>query len=206
MERYVPPNCRFTQDLLGATPQKTAFFIVTAVEISNFTFAFNLSFRNDFRYLLCAGESKQHMTVNRVHVTLRWHPTKTPFDTILFKNRFPVVLECSWSKMETKATSWLCLLFFMMMIMMMRMVCLPLALVICADSFQQNRPTGVLPNWIRLTKHCAAASLFFAPSPSAANQWSYYHHKSHNVIESHAPKIWRSLHDTKRQVHRYVPV
>jgi hypothetical protein len=39
-----------------------------------------------------------------------------------------------------------------------------------------------------LTKHYAVTSLFFAPSPNAANQWSYYHHKSHNVIESHAPK------------------
>jgi hypothetical protein len=35
--RYVPPKRRFTQDLHGATSQKTAFFIVTAVEISNLT-------------------------------------------------------------------------------------------------------------------------------------------------------------------------
>jgi hypothetical protein len=31
----VPPKRRLTQDLQGATSQKTAFFIVTAVKISN---------------------------------------------------------------------------------------------------------------------------------------------------------------------------
>jgi hypothetical protein len=36
--RYLPPKHRFTQDLQGATSQKTAFFIVTAVETSNLTF------------------------------------------------------------------------------------------------------------------------------------------------------------------------
>jgi hypothetical protein len=35
--RYVPPKRRFTQDLHGATSQKTAFFIVTAVKTSNIT-------------------------------------------------------------------------------------------------------------------------------------------------------------------------
>jgi hypothetical protein len=35
--RYVPPKRRFTQDLHGATSQKTAFFIVTAVKTSNRT-------------------------------------------------------------------------------------------------------------------------------------------------------------------------
>jgi hypothetical protein len=35
--RYVPPKRRFKQDLHGATSQKTAFFIVTAVKISNLT-------------------------------------------------------------------------------------------------------------------------------------------------------------------------
>jgi hypothetical protein len=34
---YVPPKRRFTQDLHGATSQKTAFFIVTAVKTSNLT-------------------------------------------------------------------------------------------------------------------------------------------------------------------------
>jgi hypothetical protein len=33
--QYVPPKRRFTQELHGATSQKTAFFIVTAVKISN---------------------------------------------------------------------------------------------------------------------------------------------------------------------------
>jgi hypothetical protein len=33
--RYVPPKRRFTQDPHGATSQKTAFFIVTAVKTSN---------------------------------------------------------------------------------------------------------------------------------------------------------------------------
>jgi hypothetical protein len=33
--RYGPPTRRFTQDLGGATSQKTAFFIVTAVKTSN---------------------------------------------------------------------------------------------------------------------------------------------------------------------------
>jgi hypothetical protein len=33
----VPPKRRFTQDLHGATSQKTAFFIVTAVKTSNLT-------------------------------------------------------------------------------------------------------------------------------------------------------------------------
>jgi hypothetical protein len=35
--RYFPPKHRFTQDLHGATSQKTAFFIVTAVNTSNLT-------------------------------------------------------------------------------------------------------------------------------------------------------------------------
>jgi hypothetical protein len=35
--RYVPLNRRFTQDLHGATSQKTAFFTVTAVKISDLT-------------------------------------------------------------------------------------------------------------------------------------------------------------------------
>jgi hypothetical protein len=35
--RYVPPKRRFTQDLHGATSQKTALFIVTAVKTSNLT-------------------------------------------------------------------------------------------------------------------------------------------------------------------------
>jgi hypothetical protein len=35
--RYVPPKRRLTQDLHGATSQKTAFFIVTAVKTSNLT-------------------------------------------------------------------------------------------------------------------------------------------------------------------------
>jgi hypothetical protein len=35
--RYVPPKCRLTQDLHSATPQKTIFFIVTAVKASNLT-------------------------------------------------------------------------------------------------------------------------------------------------------------------------
>jgi hypothetical protein len=33
--RYVPPKCRFIQDLHSATSQKTAFFVVTAVKTSN---------------------------------------------------------------------------------------------------------------------------------------------------------------------------
>jgi hypothetical protein len=33
--RYVPPKRRFTQDLHGATSQKAAFFIVTAMKSSN---------------------------------------------------------------------------------------------------------------------------------------------------------------------------
>jgi hypothetical protein len=36
--RLVPPKRRFTQHLHGATSQKTAFFIVTAVKTSNFIF------------------------------------------------------------------------------------------------------------------------------------------------------------------------
>jgi hypothetical protein len=35
--RYVPPKCRFTQNLHGDTSQKTAFFIVTTVKTSNLT-------------------------------------------------------------------------------------------------------------------------------------------------------------------------
>jgi hypothetical protein len=35
--RYVPPKRRFTEDLQGATSQKTAFFIVTDVKTSNLT-------------------------------------------------------------------------------------------------------------------------------------------------------------------------
>jgi hypothetical protein len=36
--RYVPPKRRFTQDLHGATSQKTAFFIVTSVKTPNLVF------------------------------------------------------------------------------------------------------------------------------------------------------------------------
>jgi hypothetical protein len=36
-KRYVPPKRWFTQNLHGATSQKTAFFIVTAVKTSNLT-------------------------------------------------------------------------------------------------------------------------------------------------------------------------
>jgi hypothetical protein len=35
--RFVPPKRRFTQDVHGATSQKTAFFMVTAVKTSNLT-------------------------------------------------------------------------------------------------------------------------------------------------------------------------
>jgi hypothetical protein len=35
--RYLPPKRRFIQDLHGATPQKTAFFIVTVVKTSDLT-------------------------------------------------------------------------------------------------------------------------------------------------------------------------
>jgi hypothetical protein len=40
----VPPNCQFTQELNGVTSQKMAFFIVTAMKISNLTIytVFNL--------------------------------------------------------------------------------------------------------------------------------------------------------------------
>jgi hypothetical protein len=37
LQRYVPSKRRFTQNLLGATSQKKAFFIVTAVKTSNVT-------------------------------------------------------------------------------------------------------------------------------------------------------------------------
>jgi hypothetical protein len=37
MEAIVPPKRQFTQDLHGATSQKMAFFIVTAMETSNLT-------------------------------------------------------------------------------------------------------------------------------------------------------------------------
>jgi hypothetical protein len=37
MEVYVPPKRQFTQDLHGATTQKTAFFIVTPMKTSNRT-------------------------------------------------------------------------------------------------------------------------------------------------------------------------
>jgi hypothetical protein len=39
-KRYVPPKCRLTQYLHGATSQKTAFFIVTAVKTSSLTIGF----------------------------------------------------------------------------------------------------------------------------------------------------------------------
>jgi hypothetical protein len=44
MEVILPPKRRFTQDLHGATSQKTAFFIVTAVKTKNLT---------QSRYLSC---------------------------------------------------------------------------------------------------------------------------------------------------------
>jgi hypothetical protein len=33
--RYIPPKCRFKQDLHGSTSKKTAFFIVTAMKTSD---------------------------------------------------------------------------------------------------------------------------------------------------------------------------
>jgi hypothetical protein len=35
--RYVPPKCRLIQEPHGVTSQKTPFFIVTAVKVSNLT-------------------------------------------------------------------------------------------------------------------------------------------------------------------------
>jgi hypothetical protein len=46
--RYVPPTCRFTQDLHGATSQKTTFFIATAVKTSNLTYLRCDSYNNVF--------------------------------------------------------------------------------------------------------------------------------------------------------------
>jgi hypothetical protein len=37
MEAYVPPKCRFSQELHSITSQKIAFFIVTAMNTSNLT-------------------------------------------------------------------------------------------------------------------------------------------------------------------------
>jgi hypothetical protein len=51
--------------------------------------------------------------------------------------RFRNAYEAKWK--QKPQVDYVCY-FFMMMMMMM--VCLPLALVICADSFQQNRPTA----------------------------------------------------------------
>jgi hypothetical protein len=82
--------------------------------------------------------------------------------------------------------------------MMMMMGCLPFSLVISADSFQQNRPTvqgRVFSSlfeygWQNIVCVCvggewglAVISLFFTPSPNAANQAGYYHHKGYNVID-----------------------
>jgi hypothetical protein len=54
-----PPKRRFTQDLRGATSQKTAFFIVTAVKTSNLT-----------RFLLFAKPSRPILVHRTVPETL----------------------------------------------------------------------------------------------------------------------------------------
>jgi hypothetical protein len=48
MEVIRSPKRRYTQDLQGATSQKTAFFIVTAMKTSNLTIAFFYHFLVNF--------------------------------------------------------------------------------------------------------------------------------------------------------------
>lgn len=56
-------------------------------------------------------------------------------------------------------------IIIMMVVVVVVMVCLPLSLVISADSFHSAR-TGVLfPIWIRMTKHGVVTSLFSTPRP-----------------------------------------
>jgi hypothetical protein len=43
METIVPPKCQFLQEPHGITSQKTAFFIVTAVNTSNLTQPLNIT-------------------------------------------------------------------------------------------------------------------------------------------------------------------
>jgi hypothetical protein len=64
--RYVPPKRRFTQDLHGATSQKTAFFIVTAVETSNLTISFMVLHKvsSDSVGLNMADNHKCHITLD----------------------------------------------------------------------------------------------------------------------------------------------
>jgi hypothetical protein len=51
---YVPPKRRFTQDQHGATSQKTAFFIVTAVKTSNLQL-----YANPACSAICCGHTGQ---------------------------------------------------------------------------------------------------------------------------------------------------
>jgi hypothetical protein len=59
-KRYVPPKRRFIQDVHGATSQKTAFFIATAVKTSNLPdmILTGLKFWNAL-----------YLTLNSIHVT-----------------------------------------------------------------------------------------------------------------------------------------
>lgn len=115
------------------------------------------------------------------------------------------------SKTKTKTKSWSCLFFSIMMMIMtvvVAVVCFPLCLVICSDSFQQNRRTvwgrvycsPFEYGWQNIVGRLAATSLFFTPSSNAANQASYYHDKEQSVIKSYTPQICsRGSYCTRRE-------
>jgi hypothetical protein len=90
---YVPPKSRLTQDLHRATSQKTTFFIVTAVKVSNLTrthmfISVNiLSITDNWlskwrqRHLVYGGQCsfKEHGNVDRVSVLHLWEYGRITF-------------------------------------------------------------------------------------------------------------------------------
>jgi hypothetical protein len=83
--RYILPKRRFTQDIHGATSQKTAFFIVTAVKTSNPTnwvlSQFSMSGRNSgavtLMNILQDFQKAERVLVialefQKVHINLQW--------------------------------------------------------------------------------------------------------------------------------------
>jgi hypothetical protein len=68
-KRYFPPKRRFTQDLHGATSQKTAFFIVTAVKTSDLLLKMFCNCNQNIRDCLCVM-----FRPYRRHSSSKFHP------------------------------------------------------------------------------------------------------------------------------------
>ena len=154
----------------------------------------SLFFGNDCRYPLCRRNKPVYDSGTGSASLPCWHHCLMPY---CFKKVLQKLVRF-WKSREAKRkqkpqvyyVGFFPVMMTMMMTMMMMMttVCLPLSLVISADSFHSAR-TGVLfPIWIRMTKHGVVTSLFFAPRPMQPASQAINMTKA-SVIASHAPQI-----------------